>query len=338
MTFTALCQVPLEPLPQLLGMAVSRPPGPSVPAESASPNVSVGRATCPPVWATIFNPPSRVQHLSPQGVLLPQGYRTIVSPLWLELRGPAAWQATPCWTVYRLACHWLSWLRVTFAMVSDAAWPSSDHRPWGNAPSAGLAGRLGRPSASWPWGAVRCHMSLGRRRRSSRALKDFQFKLPLQAVTQCIVGVALPTACRRCRSGWHELQCPLSKAVEAVHCKSSIVRCPQTARQSIGGAALSSAASNVVVHCRCSTAERRKEVKQCIAEVAFLTATTQTNSAIRKLHCPLSSVSVAMHCRYYPSICPQSMRRCIRSFAVLAAPRAVRQFVARVPMPTALRR
>ena len=50
-------------------------------------------------------------------------YGTTASALWLELRGPAAWQATPSWTVYRLACHrWLPWLRVTFAMVPDAAW------------------------------------------------------------------------------------------------------------------------------------------------------------------------------------------------------------------------
>ena len=39
--------------------------------------------------------PSCMGYLSPQGVLLPQVYRTTASPLWLELRGPAAWQATP---------------------------------------------------------------------------------------------------------------------------------------------------------------------------------------------------------------------------------------------------
>ena len=61
--------------------------------------------------------PSRVVYLSPQGVLLPLVYRTTASPLWLELRGHSAWQATPSWTVYRLACHrLLPWLRVTFAI------------------------------------------------------------------------------------------------------------------------------------------------------------------------------------------------------------------------------
>ena len=66
--------------------------------------------------------PSRVEYLSQQGVLLPLVYGTTASPLWLELRGHSAWQATPSWTVYRRACHrLLPWLRVTCAMVPDAA-------------------------------------------------------------------------------------------------------------------------------------------------------------------------------------------------------------------------
>ena len=46
--------------------------------------------------------PSRVEYLSPQGVLLPLVYGTTASALWLELRGHSAWQATLSWTVYRL--------------------------------------------------------------------------------------------------------------------------------------------------------------------------------------------------------------------------------------------
>ena len=34
--------------------------------------------------------PSRVDYLSPQGVLLLRVYGTIASPRWLELRGPPA--------------------------------------------------------------------------------------------------------------------------------------------------------------------------------------------------------------------------------------------------------
>ena len=103
--------------------------------------MSMGRATCPLLWT------------APQGVLLPLVYGTTASPLWLELRSLSAWQATPSWTMYRLACQrLLPWLRLTFAMVPDAAWPGSDQQPWGTAPAAGPVGRLGRPSASDPWG------------------------------------------------------------------------------------------------------------------------------------------------------------------------------------------
>ena len=93
--------------------------------------------------------PSREESLSPQVVLLPLVYGTTASPLWLELRGRSAWQTTPSWTVYRLACHrLLPWLQVTFAMVPDAAWPGSDQWPWSTAPATGPLGRLGRPSVS----------------------------------------------------------------------------------------------------------------------------------------------------------------------------------------------
>ena len=84
--------------------------------------------------------PSRVEYLSPQGVLLPLVYGRTASPFWLELRGLSAWQATPSWTVYRLACHrLLPWLWVTFAMVPDAAWPGSAQR----VPPLLLARRVG---------------------------------------------------------------------------------------------------------------------------------------------------------------------------------------------------
>ena len=116
----------------------------------------------PSFWRQLSGLPSRVEHLSPQGVLLPLVYGTTASPFWLELRGHSAWQVTPSWTVYRLACHrLLPWLRVTFAMVPDAAWPGSDQWPWSTAPAIGPVGRLGRPGASDPWG-MGSFLSLGR--------------------------------------------------------------------------------------------------------------------------------------------------------------------------------
>ena len=99
--------------------------------------------------------PSCVEYLSPQGVLLPRVYGNVVSPLWLELRGLAAWQATPSWDVCRHACHeLLPWLRVMFAVVPDAAWPGSDQWPWSTAPATGPVG------ASDPGGVDRCLLSL----------------------------------------------------------------------------------------------------------------------------------------------------------------------------------
>ena len=109
--------------------------------------MSMGRATCPFSLLALFRLRSRVEYLSPQGVLLPPVYGTTVSPLLPEVRGPAAWQSTPSWTVYRLACHrLLPWLLVTFAMVTDATWLGSEQRLRGIAPAAGPVCRLGRPS------------------------------------------------------------------------------------------------------------------------------------------------------------------------------------------------
>ena len=109
----------------------------------------------PPVGGSSPGLPSRLEYLSPQGGLLRRVYGMTASPLWLELKGPSAWQATPSWTVYRLTCHQLfPWLQVTFAMVPDTAWPGWDQRPWGTPPAVGPVRRLGSPSASDPWGVV----------------------------------------------------------------------------------------------------------------------------------------------------------------------------------------
>ena len=46
----------------------------------------------PPLGGSFGGLPSRLEYLSPQKVLLPRLYSTTASPLWLELRGRAAWQ------------------------------------------------------------------------------------------------------------------------------------------------------------------------------------------------------------------------------------------------------
>ena len=97
-----------------------------------------------------------------RGYIAPASLRYDASPPWLESRGPAAWQATPSWSMYQLTCHRsLPWLRLTFAMVPDAAWPGSDQRPWGTAFAAGRVGPLDRPSAPNPCVVVCCCPSLG---------------------------------------------------------------------------------------------------------------------------------------------------------------------------------
>ena len=138
----------------------------------------------------VWGLPSPVEYLSPQGVLFPLFYGTTASPLLLELRGRSAWQATPSWTVYRLACHrLLQWLRVTFAMVPDAAWPLSDQWPWSTAPATGPVGRLGRPSVSEPWG-VGSFLSLRRPTcvRCPGPLRSCSPVCPLGAL-RCVCGV-----------------------------------------------------------------------------------------------------------------------------------------------------
>ena len=146
-----------------------------------------------------------MEYLSPQGVLLPLVYGTTASPLWLELRGRSAWQATPSWTVYRLACHRLHpWLRVTFAMVPDAAWPGSDQQPWSTAPATGPVGRLGRPSVSDPWG-VGSFLSPGRPTCVRRPGPPGSCSpVCLLGVLCCVCGVlGLPAPVHRCaRSVW----------------------------------------------------------------------------------------------------------------------------------------
>ena len=144
----------------------------------------------PSLGRQLWGLPSRVEYLSPQGVLLPLVYGTTASPLWLELRCCSAWQATPSWTVYRLACHrLLPWLWVTFAMVPDAAWPGSDQWPWSTAPATGPVGRLCPPSVSDPWG-VDSFLSLGRPTcvRGPGPLGSCSPVCPLGAL-RCVCGV-----------------------------------------------------------------------------------------------------------------------------------------------------
>ena len=125
-------------------------------------------------------------------------------------------QATPSWTVYRLACHrLLPWLRVTFAMFPDAAWPGSDQWPWGTALAAGPVGRLGRPSAFDPWG-VGSLLSLGR----PTCARVCGVLGHLAAVRRCARSVC----CVACAASWATWL--LLTGVPA-RCVALRVRCPR---------------------------------------------------------------------------------------------------------------
>ena len=136
----------------------------------------------PPLGGSSGGLPSCLGYLPQQGVLLPRVYGTITS----VLLGLSAWQATLSWAAYGLACHRLPpWLRVTCAMVIDAAWPASDQRPWGNAPAAGLVGQLGRPCVCQPRGVLCCYLSL----RHPRCARLCGVLGPLALVHQCACPV-----------------------------------------------------------------------------------------------------------------------------------------------------
>ena len=110
------------------------------------------------MWAAVLGA-AQLYGLSPntEGIAPARTYGTTASAPWLELRGPAAWHATPSRAVCRHACHQLlPWFQVTLTMVPDAAWPGSDQWPWTTAPATGPMGRPGRPSASNPRGVDGC--------------------------------------------------------------------------------------------------------------------------------------------------------------------------------------
>ena len=182
----------------------------------------------------VWGLPCRGEYLSLQGVLLPLFYGATASPLWLELRGHSAWQATPSWTVYWLACHrLLPWLQVMFAMVPDAAWPGSDQWPWSTAPAPGPVGRPGRPGVSNPWG-VRSFLSLGRPTcaRCPGPLGSCSPVHPLGVVC-CLCGVLGPVApVHRCARWVCCVSCAVSWATwllftgAPVLCVALRARCP----------------------------------------------------------------------------------------------------------------
>ena len=81
---------------------------------------------------------------------------------------------------------------MTFAMFPNAAWPGSDQKPWGTAPAAGPVGRVGRPSASDPWG-IPSFLSLGRP-MCARVCAVLGHLAPVRQCTRSVCCVACPAS------------------------------------------------------------------------------------------------------------------------------------------------
>ena len=261
-----------------------------------------------------------MEYLSPQGVLLPLVYGTTASPLWLELRGRSAWQATPSWTVYRLACHrLLPWLRVTFAMVPDAAWPGSDQQPWSTAPATGPVGRLGRPSVSDPWGVasflcVRCPGPPG----------SCSPVCPL-GVLCCVCGVlGLPAPVHRCARSVCCFACAVSWASRLLfngvpaRCVVLRVRCPGPP------GSCSPVCPLGVLFCVCRVLGLPAPVHRCARSVCCVACAVSWASRLLFAGVPARCVVLRVRCPGPPGscspVCPLGVLCCVCGVLGLPAP------------------
>ena len=267
-----------------------------------------------------------MEYLSPQGVLLPLVDGTTASPLWLELRGRSAWQATPSWTVYRLACHRLHpWLRVTFAMVPDAAWPGSDQQPWSTAPATGPVGRLGRPSVSDPWGVgsflspdrptcVRCPGPPG----------SCSPVCPLGVLCRVCGVLGLPAPVHRCaRSVWC-VACAVSWASRLLftgapaRCVVLRVRCPGPP------GSCSPVCPLGVLCCVCGVLGLPAPVHRCARSVCCVACAVSWASRLLFTGAPARCVVMRVRCPGPPGfcspVCPLGVLCCVRGVLGLLAP------------------
>ena len=267
-----------------------------------------------------------MEYLSPQGVLLPLVYGTTASPLWLELRGRSAWQATPSWTVYRLACHRLHpWLRVTFAMVPDAAWPGSDQQPWSTAPATGPVGRLGRPSVSDPWGVgsflspdrptcVRCPGPPG----------SCSPVCPLGVLCRVCGVLGLPAPVHRCaRSVWC-VACAVSWASRLpftgapARCVVLCVRCPGPP------GSCSPVCPLGVLCCVCGVLGLPAPVHRCARSVCCVACAVSWASRLLFSGAPARCVVLRVRCPEPPGscspVCPLGVLCCVCGVLGLPAP------------------
>ena len=232
----------------------------------------------------------------------------------------------PSWTVYRLACHRLHpWLRVTFAMVPDAAWPGSDQQPWSTAPATGPVGRLGRPSAPDPWGVgsflspdrptcVRCPGPSG----------SCSPVCPLGVVC-CVCGVlGLPAPVHRCARSLCCVACAVSWASRLLftgvpaRCVVLRVRCPGPP----GSCSLVCPLG--VLCCVCGVLGLPAPVHRCARSVCCVACAVSWASRLLFTGVPARCVVLRVRCPGPPGscspVCPLGVLCCVCGVLGLPAP------------------
>ena len=280
--------------------------------------MSMSRATCPLLLAAALGAvqPCGVS-LTTRGIA-PASLRYDRLTLVVELRGRSAWQATPSWTVYRLACHrLLPWLRVTFAMVPDAAWPGSDQWRWSTAPATGPVGRLGRPSVSDPWG-VGSFLSLGRPTcvQCPGPLGSCSPVCP-RGMLLCVCGVLGHLApVHRCVRSAGCVVCALSWATwllftgAPARCVALRVRCPGP----LGSC--SPVCPLGVLFCVCGVLGLLAPVHRCARSVCCVACAVSSATWLLFIGLPARCVVLRVRCPGPPGscspVCPRGVLCCVR--------------------------
>ena len=230
------------------------------------------------------------------------------------------------WTVYRLACHQLHpWLRVTFAMVPDAAWPGSDQPPWSTAPATGPVGQLDRPSVPDPWG-VGSFLSPGRPTcaRCPGPPGSCSPVCPLGVVC-CVCGVlGLPAPVHRCARSVGCVACAVSWASRLLftgvpaRCVVLRVRCP-------GPPGSCSPVHRLgVLCCVCGVLGLPAPVHQCARSVCCVACAVSWASRLLFTGVPARCVVLRVRCPGPPGscspVCPLRVVCCVCGVLGLPAP------------------
>ena len=183
---------------------MSRPHGAGVPVGRLSPHVSMGRATIPLLWGAalgggpaVWSISHRRRYCSRESTIRPP------HPCGLSCGASLLGRRPPP----GLCIGSPPWLRVTLAMVPDAAWPGSDQRPWGTARWVGWVAPVRRTPGVWfvvtrPSAALGAHVCA-----VSTAPWRLFTSVPDQRVLVCGVCGHLALVHRCARPAWSCARC-----------------------------------------------------------------------------------------------------------------------------------